>query len=132
MAKVYSYDPSDITFQVHGVYINSGFPESEKINLEKNEDDVMPLVSINGDVYYSENADGTYTLRVPQADRSPFLEFFRGLARDKTEFTVSIVDMNDNGRNFTGAGCRVIRTPGMQALKEVGEIEVEIFVPSID
>ena len=68
---------------------------------------------------------------MPQADRSPYLEFFRKLARNKTEFVISIVDMNDNGRNFTGSGCRVLRAPGMQALKEVGEQEVEIFIPSI-
>jgi len=131
MAKVYSYDPQDITLQIAGIFINDGFPESEKINLEKNEDNVIPLVAVNGSVYYSENADNTHTLRVPQADRSPYLEFFRKLARNKTEFVISIVDMNDNGRNFTGSGCRVLRAPGMQALKEVGEQEVEIFIPSI-
>ena len=131
MARVYTYDPEDITIQINGTFINDGFPESEKVTLEKNEDNVTPMVAINGSVYYSENADGTHTLRIPQADRSPYLQFFRDLANNKVEFPISIVDMNDNGRNFSGSGCRVIRAPGMQALKEVGEQEVEIFVPSV-
>lgn len=132
MAKVYSYDPKDVVLQIDRVFINGGFPESEKIGLEKNEDNVLPMTSINGDVYFSENADNTYTLRVPQSDRSEYLELFRRLARNKTFFSVSVVDMNENGRNFTASDCRVIRSPGMQAMKEVGDTEVEIFIPSLD
>lgn len=132
MAEVYSYDPKDTTLQVAGVFISHGFSTDEKLTLEKNEDNVTPLVAIDGTVYYSENADGTHTLRIPQSDRSPYLEFFRDLARNKTQFSVSIVDMNENGRNFTSSGCRVLKSPGMQALKEVGEMEVVIFIPYME
>lgn len=128
MAKTYVYDPEKIMLQINNIYL-TGFAEDGKFVLEQNEDDVLPKVGVDGLVHYAINYDKTAILRIQLMSTSPQIPYLRQLARNNQEFNVTMVDLNENGENFSSDDCRIIKTPDYTRQKENENVEIEIFVP---
>ncbi len=125
---VHVYDPALLSVRADNQYL-TGYSDSGKYTAEMNEDNTLPHVGVDGEVSYAINNDRTGTLTVTFASTSPSLPYIRTLAREKRDFNVTVVDMNENGMNISSDNCRIIKEPEYKRGKEVEEVEVEIFVP---
>lgn len=124
----YTYDPEKIQVRLGSVFL-TGFSDTGKISIEKNEDDILPKVGVDGSVHYAINHDGTATATIPLMSTSPSLSYIRQLAKDNGEFTFTMTDLNDNGINVSSEGCRIIKEPDYIRNKETEEVELQIFIP---
>lgn len=129
MAK--SYDPKKVSAVVDGVFI-VGFMDGTMINMEKNEDNVIPHVGAQGDVTFTESADDTGTITITLKQDSSSLPFLQSLAKQKRTFATNIIDANTN--NFKGGGtqCRILKTPSREFGAELAGVEVAIYVADYD
>lgn len=125
---VHVYDPALLSTRVDGQYL-TGYSDSGKFTAEMNEDNTMPYVGVDGNVSYAINNDKTGTMTITLASTSPSLPFIRALVREKRDFNTTVVDMNENGMNFSSDQCRIIKEPEYKRGKEVEEVEVQIYVP---
>ena len=126
--RTYTYDPDKVIIQIDGVYL-TGFSDDAKITVEKNEDNVIPKVGVDGSVHYSLNHDETAKAKLPLMSTSPQINLFSDLAANKRDFNFTMVDMNDNGRNISCDECRVLKAPDYSRKKEAEGVEIEIFIP---
>lgn len=129
MNNVYVYDPRDCVVTIDGQYI-TGFAEDGKIEVEKNEENVLTKVGVDGIVSFGVSADGTATAKVKLVSTSPSIPLFRDLSKTNKLFDFSVVDMNENQDNIACSDC-VITKPMTEyrGNKEVEDIEVEILMP---
>ena len=74
-----TYDFKKVSVIINGVFI-TGFMDGEPIQVEKNEDDVIPHVGAGGDVTYAESADQTGTITITLKQTSSSLPFLRQFA----------------------------------------------------
>lgn len=126
--KTYTYDPDKVIIQLNGVYL-TGFSDDAKITVEKNADNVIPKVGVDGSVHYTLNHDETAKAKLPLMSTSPQIPYIAELADNKVEFNFTMVDMNDNGRNFSCDECRIIKSPDYSRKKEAEGVEFEVFIP---
>lgn len=124
----YTYDPEKVIVQIDGVYL-TGFSDEAKITVEKNEDNTIPKVGVDGSVHYTINHDETAKAKLPLMSTSPHINFIMDLAASQKDFNFTMVDMNDNGRNISCDECRIIKTPDYSRKKEAEGIEFEVFIP---
>ncbi|EGS31181.1 conserved domain protein [Peptoniphilus sp. oral taxon 375 str. F0436] len=126
--KTYTYDPDKVIIQLDGVYL-TGFSDDAKITVEKNEDNVIPKVGVDGSVHYTLNHDETAKAKLPLMSTSPQINFITDLADNKRDFNFTMVDMNDNGRNISCDECRILKSPDYSRKKEAEGVEFEVFIP---
>lgn len=129
-----SYDPLKVNLIVDGVAI-TGYAEGTFIEVERNEDAVMPYVGTKGEVSFAENADESGKIKVTLASTSPQILFLNTLSKkkgDDASFAVSLVNMNTNAVSASGNDCRVIKMAKEELSDEVTEREFEIFVGHLD
>lgn len=126
--RTYTYDPDKVIIQLNGVYL-TGFSDDAKITVEKNEDNVIPKVGVDGSVHYTLNHDETAKAKLPLMSTSPQIPYITELADNMVEFNFTMVDMNDNGRNISCDGCRIIKSPDYSRKKEAEGVEFEVFIP---
>jgi len=126
--KVYSYDPALITLQLAGVFL-TGYAEDSKVEIEQNEDDIIPKAGVDGDQTFTTNNNKSATITVTLNSASPMVNFVTDLARAHQPFPIVISDMNDNGRSFGTDDCAILKTPNYIRHKEAEEVKFEIYVP---
>lgn len=123
------YNPKLATVTVNGQYI-TGFSEDQMVTIEKNEDNVMPKIGVDGVVSYGINLDGSATVNLTLMQTSPSLPLFRDLAKSRETFTLAITDMNDNAESHAMNDCIILKSMDENTgYKEPDEVEVPIFVP---
>nr|DAM61536.1 MAG TPA: Protein of unknown function (DUF3277) [Caudoviricetes sp.] len=127
--NIYTYDARDVTITVNGQYM-TGFAEDAKVSIEKNEDNILPKVGVDGIVHYGINADGTATCTMTFMNTSPSLQTLRQLAKERQPFTMAITDMNDNAESYALNDCMIVKSmDDAKGFKEPDEVEVEVFIP---
>lgn len=109
--------------------IMTGFMDGTGIAIEKNEDDGAIHVGADGVATWSESNDNTATLTITLKQVSPSLRVLRNLAKEKREFSFSLIDNNTGGLKVTSTQARILRTPGLEAGDEVGGVEIQIVFP---
>ena len=97
-----TYDPAKVTVTVDGT-VMTGFSEDSMIKISPTGDAVTPVVSVQGEVAYTENADKTGTLTLSFFQTSSALPRLRSLFNRKAEFAVVVSDANE-GIHAAGAG----------------------------
>ncbi|MED4979396.1 DUF3277 family protein [Geobacillus stearothermophilus] len=125
-----TYDFKKVSVIVDGVYI-TGFMDGEVIQVEKNEDDVIPHVGAGGDVTYAENADRTGTITLTLKQTSSSLPFLQQLRKSKRIFPIQIVDSNTNAYRVSGSEARILKMPNRSWGNEVQGVEVQIHVADL-
>lgn len=128
--RTFVYDPDKVTVQIAGTYL-TGFSDGGIVSIEQNEDDLTPLVGVEGSVHYTLNYDKTATATIPMMSTSPMIPFLRELARDNQDFNFTMIDLNDNGTTISCDECRIMKTPDYVRNKEAEEVEIEVFIPWI-
>ncbi|WP_296113124.1 phage structural protein [uncultured Anaerococcus sp.] len=128
MLKTYTYDPEKVVASIGSMFL-TGFADDTMIEVEKNEDDTLVKVGLDGHVSYTENLDKTATVKISLMSTSPCIPYIRELANNKREFPFSMVDMNDNGTNVACDRCRIVKKPNIVVKKEAESVEFEVFVP---
>lgn len=128
MARTYSYDVKNVVQTINGVYL-TGFADAGKVELEKNENNIEPYVGVDGIVHYSKINDRSGTATLKFASTSPSLDYLRELAENNEEFTYTLADLNENGKNIASDGCVILKNLNYIVNKAVEEVEVEIFIP---
>ena len=127
--NVYVYDPRLTNITLDGQYL-TGFAEDSMVTIEKNEDNIMHKVGVDGIVHYGINADGTATATLTFMSDSPSLETLRQYAKERETFSLNITDMNDNAESYALNDCIIVKTmDDTKGYKEADEVEVEILVP---
>jgi hypothetical protein len=125
-----TYDFKKVSVIVDGVYI-TGFMDGEVIQVEKNEDDVIPHVGAGGDVTYAESADQTGTITITLKQTSSSLPFLQQLRKSKRIFPIQIVDSNTNAYRVGGSEARILKMPNRSWGNEVQGVEVQIHVADL-
>ena len=125
-----TYDFKKVSVIVNGVYI-TGFMDGEVIQVEKNEDDVVPHVGASGDVTYAESADKTGTITLTLKQTSASLSFLQRLRKSKRIFPIQIVDSNTNKYRVGGREARILKMPNRSWGNEVQGVEVQIHVADL-
>lgn len=125
-----TYDFKKVSVIVNGVYI-TGFMDGEVIQVEKNEDDVIPHVGAGGDVTYAESADKTGTITLTLKQNSASLPFLQQLRKSKRIFPIQIVDSNTNKYRVGGREARILKMPNRSWGNEVQGVEVQIHVADL-
>ncbi|MGP1567979.1 MAG: phage structural protein [Peptoanaerobacter stomatis] len=134
MSDVITYDPLKVNLVIKGVAI-TGFADGTMIEIEKNEDAIMPYVGTQGEVSIAENADKTGTIKVTLQQTSPSVQYLNTLAKQKGDdaaFPISVINMNTNGVSASGTKARVKKMATETIDKEIKEREFEIFVADLD
>lgn len=126
--NIYIYDARDVVVTLDGQYI-TGFAEETKVSIEKNEDNIEPVVGVDGNVHYGTNADGTATCTIHLMSTSPSLELLRELAKARKTFTFNITDMNDNAESYALNDCIIRKTMDDEKGMSPHEVEVQIYIP---
>lgn len=125
-----TYDFKKVSVIVDGVYI-TGFMDGEVIQVEKNEDDIIPHVGAGGDVTYAESADQTGTITITLKQTSSSLPFLQRLRKSKRIFPIQIVDSNTNAYRVGGSEARILKMPNRSWGNEVQGVEVQIHVADL-
>ncbi|EJU22977.1 hypothetical protein HMPREF1143_0497 [Peptoanaerobacter stomatis] len=131
---VKTYDPLKVNLVVNGVTI-TGFADGSIIEVERNEDAIMPYVGTKGEVAIAESADKTGTFKITLMSTSPSVQYLNTLAKQKGDdaaFPVSLVNMNTNAISATATTCRVKKMASETIDKDVTEREFEIFAADLD
>lgn len=131
---VLTYDPLKVNLVVNNVVI-TGFADGTMIEVERNEDAIMPYVGTQGEVAIAESADKTGTVKITLMQTSPSVGFLNMLAKQKGDdaaFPISVVNMNTNAISASGTKARVKKMATESIDKEVKEREFEIFVADLD
>lgn len=125
-----SYDPKKVTVSIDG-RIQTGFSDTG-ITVSQNSDNVTPKVGLNGDVAVAINSDKTGVVTLNYMHTSSSLPYIERLADKNKSFPLVIRDSNDDGGFIVNSNnCYVQKKPDVARGKEVGEVAVNIFVPSI-
>lgn len=125
-----TYDFKKVSVIIDGVFI-TGFMDGEPIQVEKNEDDVIPHVGAGGDVTYAESADQTGTITITLKQTSSSLPFLQQLRKSKRIFPIQIVDSNTNAYRVGGSEARILKMPNRSWGNEVQGVEVQIHVADL-
>lgn len=125
-----TYDFKKVSVIVDGVYI-TGFMDGEVIQVEKNEDDVIPHVGADGNVTYAESADQTGTITLTLKQTSASLPFLQQLRKSKKIFPIQIVDNNTNAYRTGGSEARILKMPDRTWGNEVQGVEIQIHVADL-
>lgn len=126
-----TYDPAKVTVTVDGT-VMTGFSEDSMIKISPTGDAVTPVVSVQGEVAYTENADKTGTLTLSFLQTSSALPRLRSLFNRKAEFAVVVSDANEGATMLLAQeGCRITKMPEITRGKSIATQEVAIFVPNI-
>lgn len=128
---VTSYDPKKTSLILDGTFI-VGFMDGTFISVEKNEDNVIPHVGAQGDVTYTENADGTGTITFTVKQNSSSLPTIQSISKEKRNIAVQVIDSNTGNFKAGGTECRILRTPGREFGDEVSGVEVQVHVADYD
>ena len=129
-----TFDPQKVNLVVKGVAI-TGFAEGTMIEIERNEDAIIPYVGTQGEVAFAESADKTGVIKVTLMQTSPSVGYLNTLAKQKGDdaaFPVSVVNMNTNAISASGTKARVKKMATETIDKEVKEREFEIYVADLD
>ncbi len=126
--RTFVYDPEKVVVTVAGIFL-TGYSEDSKVEIEQNEDDVIPKVGVDGIVNYTINHDKTAKAKISLMSTSPCIPSMRALAKNNEEFDFSMVDMNDNGENIASSNCRIMKPPKLSKHKEAEGVDFEIFIP---
>lgn len=128
---VTSYDPKKVNVVVDGTTL-TGFASDGIITVSKSEDAVTPNVGCKGDVVYEENANESGTIAVTLQQTSSSLSKLRRLAANRTRFSVTISDANDDDSiSVSGSNCRVLKMPDIVRGKNTSTVTVNIYVPNL-
>ena len=129
--NVTSYDPKKVNVVVDGTTL-TGFASDGIITVSKSEDAVTPNVGCKGDVVYEENANESGTIAVTLQQTSSSLSKLRRLASNRTSFSVTISDANDDDSiSVSGSNCRVLKMPDIVRGKNTSTVTVNIYVPNL-
>ena len=125
-----TYDPKKVSVTIDG-RVQTGLSETF-INVSKNSDDVMAKVGIMGDVAVAINADNTGVVTINYLHTSSSLAYLMKLSDKKQPFSLVIKDINaDGGFLINCDECYIQKKPDRGRGKEVGEVAVNILVPSV-
>jgi hypothetical protein len=122
-----NYDFKKVTSIMDGEIL-TGFMDGTAINVEKTNDDVTSHVGADGTVTFSESNDPTGTITFTLKQTSPSLPRIRALAKQKREFSVSVVDNNGAKTRFVSTQCRIQKESGGEYGTEVSGVEIVILV----
>lgn len=128
--RVRTYDPELTTIQLGSMFL-TGFAEDGKIEVEKNEDNHIAKVGVDGVVSRTKNHDKTATAKITLMNTSPCLPAIYDLAKGYQIFPFSLVDMNDNGRNISCNECWIVKEPTSKVGKEADSVEFEVYIPEV-
>lgn len=131
---VKSYDPEKVNLIVKNVAI-VGFADGSIIEVERNEDSIVPYVGTKGEVAFAESADKTGIIKVNLMSTSPSVQFLNSLAKQKGDdasFAVSVINMNTNAISVSATKARVKKMASEKIDKEVTTREFEIYVADLD
>jgi len=124
------YDPKKITVTIDG-RVQTGLSESF-ISITQNSDNVTPKVGIMGDVAVAINADKTGVATINYMHTSSSLAYIKKLADKNQPFALAIKDINDDGGFLINSSeCFIQKKPDIARGKEIGEVPVNILIPSI-
>jgi hypothetical protein len=122
------YDPEKVQLQLDGVYI-TGYSEESKITVEKNQDNFLPAVGVDGIVSVAINYDATAKMSIKLASTSASVMHIRQLAKGRRLFNMTLTDLNANGENKSCDGCFILKTPPIKRNKKVEDEEFDIYIP---
>lgn len=122
-----AYDIKKVTVIVDGVYL-TGFSESTKVSAEREEENHNPHVGVDGDVEYSVNHNNTGVVTIPLKSTSPSVRHLNDLANKRKIFSFSVVDLNQNGTNASGAQAVVQNPIFPEKGNEITDAEFELHV----
>ena len=120
------YDQSKVTVVVDGVFI-TGFAENTKVTGERNEDNIAQYVGADGTVTDAESANETGTITIPLAISSPSIRFLNRLANTRKYFSITVVNSNENGVNYSSSSARVAKPIAPDITTEVSVAEFTIL-----
>ena len=122
-----AYDVKKVTVVVDGVYL-TGFSSDDKVTAEREEDTQIEYIGVDGEFDSSINANNSGTVSVTLKSTSPSILYLNRLANARTTFPLSVIDLNENGVNATGANGFVRKPMLPDKSKEISDVEYEIFV----
>lgn len=122
------YDPEKVQLQLDGVYI-TGYSEESKIQVEKNQDNFLTAVGVDGNVSVAVNYDATAKMSIKLVSTSASIMHIRQLAENRRLFNMTLTDLNENGQNKSCDGCFIIKTPALMRNKKVENVDLDIFIP---
>ena len=100
--------------------------------LARNGDNVSLKVGVQGDGTYVENADKSGTLTVTLQQTSPDIQYLEDCAEKKTEGSLAVMDVNDDGRNIFAMNCRVQKLPERGRGKDAADVAFVFLIPRLD
>lgn len=125
-----SYDVKKVSVSIDG-RVQTGLAEGG-ITITQNADNVTPKVGLNGEVAIAINSDKTGVATITYMHTSSSLPYIERLADKNKPFPMVIRDSNDDGGFIVNSNdCYIQKKPDLARGKEVGEVSVNILIPSI-
>ncbi len=126
-----NYDSKNVSVIIDGHFV-TGFHDGTFVSVEKNNDNFTEHVGAQGDVTFSENADGSGTITFTVKQTSTSLPYLQKLSKRKDTYSARVIDANDGSFKAGGNEARIRRTPGREFGSEVAGVEVQVYVADYD
>lgn len=97
-----TYDPLNVNIII-GNTILTGFAEGTMVTLARNSNRVNPYVGVKGETALAYNNDNSGTISITLQQQSPSNALLGRLARSKSVFDISVIDINNNGFRAGGS-----------------------------
>ena len=130
MATVTTYDFKNTSVIIDG-FIITGYADGDAISIEYRGDGVALTVGAAGDGEYSQSNDNSAEVTLSLQRTSQAQDFLESLYEDKEEFTLTIIDKNDNSRTRASEQCRVQKVADITSGAEASPREFIIIAPDL-
>lgn len=127
MANVQVFDPMKVMVIWGGVVL-TGYAEGSIVSCEKSEESSNAKVGALGEVTQMINSDNTGKITISLATNSPSLGMLTRDAQAHSIKPIQVIDMNTEALNAGGSEAWVIKTPDLNKTREVGDVDIEIYV----
>ena len=130
MATVTTYNVKNTSFTIDGTLI-SGYADGDAITIAYRGDGVSLVIGAAGDGEYSQSNDNSAEVTLSLQRTSASQNYVEALYHAKQEFTLTIIDKNDNARNRSSEQCRVQKVADITGGAEASPREFVIIAPDL-
>ena len=130
MATVTTYDFKNTSVMIDGFFV-SGYADGDAISIAYRGDGVALTIGAAGDGEYSQSNDNSAEVTLSLQRTSAAQDYIEGLYHDKSEFTLTIIDKNDNSRTRSSEQCRVQKIADITSSAEASPREFIIIAPDL-